>query len=604
MRFALSCSFQSLVLCFALVLAFGLSGRSEATDSPKGIKTTKRKDSPKGVKTPIDCTNQATINRNIESSLNKIAKFAFTSHQRSIRRTGSMEKRKFRTITLIADIVILTISFLAMVWTKPASLRSYLPSHTPFFIGLALMWIVVSLINGKMHRGKIVNFTSLFTRVLTSNIIATSITALVMYSIRDYYYSRTIVLGTALVATILELLFGAVYIAYKKAVVQDYEDYEKYKTYKKPSEYDLVKGTNGNGIHTDEPAEVSPRIIDAIEKECGTEMMQAIIRMTGHKLTDHSAVLSTTTVFNINGLLHEKYDYIINLHKINDIKKLDDFLDAVSSKLESKGYFFFCVETKDQRKHRLLKKYPPVINYIYYSFDFIIKRILPKLKFTRGFYFFLTRGENAVISRAEALGRLSRAGFRIKQESFIGNKLCVEARKIDEPLPKNENIYGPLIALPRVGKEGQIIKVYKLRTMHPYSEYIQDYVYKLHDLQDGGKFKNDFRITSWGAVCRKIWLDELPTLINFLRGDMKLVGIRPLSRQYFDLYKKEVQERRIKYKPGLIPPFYADMPGDLEAIQASELKYLDSYDKHPFFTDFKYFLKSWWNILFHKARSN
>jgi lipopolysaccharide/colanic/teichoic acid biosynthesis glycosyltransferase len=140
--------------------------------------------------------------------------------------------------------------------------------------------------------------------------------------------------------------------------------------------------------------------------------------------------------------------------------------------------------------------------------------------------------------------------------------------------------------------------------MHPYSEYIQDYVYKLYDLQNGGKFKNDFRITSWGAVCRKIWLDELPMLINYVKGDMKIVGIRPLSKQYFELYKKEVQTRRIIYKPGLIPPFYAHLPEDLEGIQASELKYLDEYDKHPFFTDFRYFFKSGWNILFMKARSN
>ena len=172
-----------------------------------------------------------------------------------------MEKRKFRSITLLADIVILTISFLVMVWTKPASLRSYLPSHTPFFIGLAIMWIIVSLLNGKMHRGKIINFTQLFSRVLTSNIIATSITALVMYIIRDYYYSRTIVLGTAILATLGELIIGSVFIAYKKAVVQDYEEYDKYKTYKKPSEYDLVKGTNGNGAaYWHEEGEINPGI--------------------------------------------------------------------------------------------------------------------------------------------------------------------------------------------------------------------------------------------------------------------------------------------------------------------------------------------------------
>ena len=515
-----------------------------------------------------------------------------------------MEKRKFRTITLLADIVILTISFLAMVWTKPASLRLYLPSHTPFFIGLALMWIIVSLVNGKMNRGKIINFTTLFTRVLTSNIIAVSITALAMYSIRAIEYSRTIVLGTALLATFLELVFGSVYMAYKKAVVQDYEGYDKYKPYKKPSEYDLVKGVNGKGERKEEPVEVNPGIARAIEKECGSEMALAILKMTCSNFTDHTAVLSTTTTFNITSLVKEKYDYIINLHKINDIKRLDDFLDAVNSKLGVKGFFFCCVETKDQRKHRLLKKYPLLLNYIYYFFDFIVKRILPKLKFTRGIYLFLTRGENAVLSRAETLGRLSRAGFRIKQESFIGNQLCIEARKYNEPLPLNENVYGPLIALSRIGKNGNLLKVYKLRTMHPYSEYIQDYVYELHDLRDGGKFKNDFRITSWGAICRKTFLDELPMLLNYFQGDMKLVGIRPLSKHYFELYREEVRERRIKYKPGLIPPFYADMPSDLVGIQASELKYLDSFDRHPFFTDFRYFWKSTWNILFRKARSN
>jgi len=515
-----------------------------------------------------------------------------------------MEKRKFRIITLLADIAILTISFLAMVWTKPASLRSYLPSHTPFFLGMALMWIVVSLVNGKMHRGKIINFTTLFTRVLTSNIIAISITALIMYTVREYYYSRTIVLGTALLTTILELVFGSVFIAFKKAVVQDYEDYDKYKTYKKPSEYDLVRGVNGKGVKKEENSEVNQGITLAIEKEVGSEIALAILKMTCSNFTDRTAVLSTTTVFNITSLLKEKYDYIINLHKINDIKRLDIFLDAVNSKLEMEGYFFCCVETKDQRKHRLLKKYPPLLNYIYYFFDFIVKRILPKLKFTRGLYFFLTRGENAVLSRAEMLGRLSRAGFRIKQESFIGNLLCIEARKTNEPMGLNENIYGPVIALPRVGKDGKMIKVYKLRTMHPYSEYIQYYVYQLHDLRNGGKFNNDFRITSWGAICRKIFLDELPMLMNFFQGNMKIFGVRPLSKQYFELYRKDVQERRIKYKPGLIPPFYADMPADLDAIQASELKYLDSFDKHPFFTDFRYFWKSIWNILFRKARSN
>ena len=128
-------------------------------------------------------------------------------------------------------------------------------------------------------------------------------------------------------------------MAYKKAVVQDYEEYDKYKTYKKPSEYELVSGINGNGKKKEEPGEVNPGIAKAIERECGQEIALAILKMTCSNFTDHTAVLSTTTIFNITSLLKEKYDYIINLHKINDIKKLDIFLDAVNSKLEDERFF-------------------------------------------------------------------------------------------------------------------------------------------------------------------------------------------------------------------------------------------------------------------------
>ncbi|NMC39000.1 MAG: hypothetical protein GYA41_11820 [Bacteroidales bacterium] len=515
-----------------------------------------------------------------------------------------MKTRKFRATTLAADIVILAISFLIVVSTKPTSFKGYLPTHSIFFGFLALIWIIVSLINGKMHRGKIINFTSLFYRVISSNIISLSITALLMYIFREYFYSRTIVLGTAGIATFFELIIGSAYVAYKKATLNDTDDFARLKIGKKKSEYDLVGEVNGNNKNqVTAKAEINPRIVDQIERECGRDLADAVIKMTGNKINARTAVLSTTTTFNIISLPRDKYDYIINLHKLNDIHDLDNFLEAINSKLVETGFLFCCVETKDQRKERLLKKYPPVFNYIYYSFDFVIKRIFPKIRLTRGLYYFLTRGLNAVLSRAEALGRISRAGFIIKQESFIGPHLCIEAKKISRPLSKNGSIYGAMIALPRIGRNGEVFKVYKLRTMHPYSEYIQEYVFRLHDLQDGGKFKDDFRITNWGAIYRKIWFDELPMLINLVKGEMKLVGIRPLSKQYFQLYRKEVQDRRIKYKPGLIPPFYVDMPTDLEGIQASEIKYLDAFDRHPFMTDFRYFWLSMFNIIFKNARS-
>lgn len=515
-----------------------------------------------------------------------------------------MATRKFRIFSFLLDILVLAFSFLFMVWTKPASLRHYLPTHLPFFLMLAGIWLIVSLLNGKMHRGKIINLRTLFLRVITSNIVSLGLAALIMYSFREYEYSRRIVLGTALMATFLELVAGILYLAYKKAVIQEPELHLNGKKNGMPTEIEMVGEIGESMLNGNGGFKINTELVEAITREAGDEMANGIMAMVGDKYgTDH-VLLSTGTITNILTLGRESKDYIINLRNLNRIKSLDEFLDAVNSRIKGGGYFFCCVETKNKRKERYLDRFPPVLNYIFYTFDFAFNRILPKLRLTRGIYLFLTGGRNMVISRAEALGRICRAGFRITQESFIGDNLCIEARKKTQPVNSSNHNYGLLIALNRIGKDGKLFKVYKLRTMHPYSEYLQEYVYDLYELQEGGKLRNDFRITSWGAVCRKIWLDELPMVINLFKGNMKIVGVRPLSKHYFELYSKEMQERRIKYKPGLLPPFYADMPDTIDEIQESERRYLDAWDKNRLLTDTTYFFRSIWNIIFRNARSN
>ena len=109
------------------------------------------------------------------------------------------------------------------------------------------------------------------------------------------------------------------------------------------------------------------------------------------------------------------------------------------------------------------------------------------------------------------------------------------------------------VALKRAGLEGKVVHTYKFRTMHPYSEYLQDYVYQQSGLQKGGKLENDFRMTTWGKLMRKLWLDELPMLYNWVKGDFTLVGVRPLSAHYLSLYDKDLQQLRKKVRPGLTP---------------------------------------------------
>lgn len=94
----------------------------------------------------------------------------------------------------------------------------------------------------------------------------------------------------------------------------------------------------------------------------------------------------------------------------------------------------------------------------------------------------------------------------------------------------------------RVGKDNIDFKVYKFRSM------IVDADKK--GLLSIGKDGRDPRITKIGYILRKYKLDELPQLINVLKGDMSLVGPRPEVRKYVDLYDDN-QKEILKVKPGI-----------------------------------------------------
>lgn len=315
-------------------------------------------------------------------------------------------------------------------------------------------------------------------------------------------------------------------------------------------------------------------------------------------------VAATSSCFNIMKLQEEKHTHIINLKRVNDFRYVNKFFEAVNTKLPLGGCYIDFVDTYATRRKRLLKKFLFPFNWLYYIADVLFFRICPKLPLFKKVYFFITKGKNRVLTRSETFGRLYSCGFEIVDEVIINNKVFFIARKIKKPTYDMQASYGPIARLKRIGKNGRIFNVYKFRTMHAYSEYLQDYVYKMSKLKKGGKFKNDFRITPLGRIFRKYWLDELPMLLNLLKGDIKLVGVRPLSAQYFSLYTKELQQKRTQNKPGLLPPYYTDMPKNLEEIMASEVRYLDAYKKNPIKTDIRYFFKIVSTILFKKARSS
>lgn len=124
---------------------------------------------------------------------------------------------------------------------------------------------------------------------------------------------------------------------------------------------------------------------------------------------------------------------------------------------------------------------------------------------------------------------------------FVVIALAIKIKSPDGPVIFTQN---------RTGKGGRRFKMYKFRTMVPNAEELKKQLAHLNELQwPDFKITNDPRVTRVGKFLRKTSLDELPQIINVLRGEMSLVGPRPTS---FDASTYQLwQTARLDVKPGL-----------------------------------------------------
>ena len=137
----------------------------------------------------------------------------------------------------------------------------------------------------------------------------------------------------------------------------------------------------------------------------------------------------------------------------------------------------------------------------------------------------------------------------------------------------------PIFVQTRIGKNGKKFKFYKFRSMVVGAEEMLDDLLEYNEA-DGNAFKmkDDPRITRIGRFIRKTSIDELPQLINILKGDMSFVGPRPPIPREVDNYT-DYQKQRLSVTPGLTcywqtTPNRNDMPFD-EWV-ALDLKYIEN----------------------------
>jgi len=145
----------------------------------------------------------------------------------------------------------------------------------------------------------------------------------------------------------------------------------------------------------------------------------------------------------------------------------------------------------------------------------------------------------------------------------------------------------PFFTQERPGKDEKIFKLIKFRSMTEEKD------------SDGNYLPDDVRLTSYGKWLRSSSLDELPELFNILKGDMSIVGPRPLLVQYIPLYNEE-QHHRHDVRPGLTG--LAQVNGRNMLSWQDKFKYDVTYTRNiTLVGDIKIILKTVINVLKHEG---
>lgn len=153
--------------------------------------------------------------------------------------------------------------------------------------------------------------------------------------------------------------------------------------------------------------------------------------------------------------------------------------------------------------------------------------------------------------------------------------------------------YGPIFFKQRrVGKDEQIFDVFKFRTMCVGAEKFQTVGVEV--------IGRDPRITRIGYILRRLKIDELPQLLNILKGDMSIIGPRPSLPDYLQIYEPWERER-FAVRPGLSG--LAQINGNIYLTQREKSEYdIEYIKKLSFILDFKIVTKTFFVVVFGEEK--
>ena len=146
----------------------------------------------------------------------------------------------------------------------------------------------------------------------------------------------------------------------------------------------------------------------------------------------------------------------------------------------------------------------------------------------------------------------------------------------------------------RVGYNGKPFQMYKFRTMVQNADDLLEKVEKTNGRNERGVIIDDPRRKRFGESLSKYRIDELPQLINILKGEMAVMGPRAHSPDYIQRFiPEDLQKTRKQQKPGWLKPKMAFCDYDYSDLEwVTERKYLDELKVHPWLTKITYTIRA------------
>lgn len=330
--------------------------------------------------------------------------------------------------TLILDTIIIIISIFLWSMIRYGTL-AILDGYRMHLGLLVLIWILTALVFRKYS--KLLDLSSIKqVELIVRHSIGVLVTIVILLYFFNIFIPGSFLLALLLIAILLQLIFISVANSLHEISLTQQSEFSSL-----PTDH-VICPSDGEEedveIEEDEELELSLyRSLKDVYLRKLPQLLEFINRhiQTRYINTDDSLVLHTRTIFNIEHNPTGKYKVFLNLRQMNDFRNIDTFLKEINSILKPGGYYIGCAQTIEQRCQSIEQRHACLFPNLCCFLDRTINTVFPKIPYLKDIYYYLTDGNNRLISQSEITNNLITNGFQISAIQSFDNKTYFIARK-------------------------------------------------------------------------------------------------------------------------------------------------------------------------------